>query len=148
MQSAGQAAASAHSRGLELLNTPFVLPPLFILRPWRIGCRPGCEHEESVPWLANQTPPKPEELQGQCSASDLLPHQQEPSWLYRKGRSPKSIQHHSPAPLRLGTASLLCLPCPEWDNGEGHDKIPSLPRDVGYASARWGEPAPGTQLLA
>lgn len=134
--------------GPRAAQHPLLLPPLFILRSWRIGCRPGHEHEESVPWLANQTPPKPGELQGQRSASDPPPHQQEPGWLCHEGRSLKSIQCDSPAPLRLGMASLPCLPCLEWDTARGHDKILSLPRDLGYASTSWGEPALGTQLLA
>lgn len=52
---------------------PLLPPAVFILRPGRIGCWPGREHQESVPWQTNQTPPKPGEPQGQRSASELLP---------------------------------------------------------------------------
>lgn len=134
--------------GPHAAQHPLLLPPLFILWRWRIGCQPGREHEESVPWLANQTAPKPRELRGRRSASDPLPHQQEPGWLCHTGRSPKSNQRDSPAPLRLGMASFPCLPCLEWDMARGHNKILSLPRDLGYASASRGEPAAGTELLA
>lgn len=84
---------------------PLRLPPVFILRPWRIGCRPGREHEESGPRLANQTPPKPGELWGQRLASDLL--------------LPAGSAQHCPA--LSGNGIPLCLCCPGMGCSEGQE---------------------------
>lgn len=94
---------------------PLRLPPVFILRPWRIGCRPGREHEESRPRLANQTPPKPGELWGQRLASDpLLPA--------------GSAQHNSSGPLLQGMASPCACTALRWDTvRDGRPRRSSVP---------------------
>lgn len=81
---------------------PLHLPPVFILQPWRIGCRPGREHEESGPQLANQTPPKPGELWGQRLASDLL-------------LPDSSAQYTSSGLLSQGMASPCACAALGWD---------------------------------
>lgn len=134
VQSAGWAAASAHSRGPTPLCTPFTFLPCLSFSPG--GLAAGRAASTRNPGHSSLT--KHRLSPGSCGAS---------AWL----------QIRSFQPALPSTPALACsrrewhppVPALPWDGTQqgtgGHNGVLSLPRGLGDSVASWGQAAMGTK---